>query len=223
MKSSLPCVENVDTDRCVPVTNKLLRRGEMVLAHAFRNSPVETVIFPEKKTRIKNVKEELGVHLCYTIQRGQVYTTDDMDAFLLVNVAEGSSQFLDKTVYEHCGGTRQWDFPEKTARFLSTIAAHEAQMHDEILPKTKNIHVWTLGTLPSAQGTGKGSKLMKRLIADAKSRHLPIYLETQEKKNQQFYEHLGFQTKAHRVVEGIDIWGMVYPVTPPKEKKRVLS
>jgi hypothetical protein len=59
-------------------------------------------------------------------------------------------------------------------------------------PKSPFYYLWYIGVLPSQQGAGLGTNLLKIILENAKKNNLPIYLETSEEKNFSWYEKEGF-------------------------------
>lgn len=57
-------------------------------------------------------------------------------------------------------------------------------------PKGEFIHLWLMGVLPEAQGTGIGSKLLQETLNFYKGKL--IYLETTTQENLRFYDKNGF-------------------------------
>ena len=57
-------------------------------------------------------------------------------------------------------------------------------------PKVDFIHLWLMGVLPEAQGTGIGSKLLKETLKFYEGKL--IYLETTTQENLRFYNKNGF-------------------------------
>lgn len=57
-------------------------------------------------------------------------------------------------------------------------------------PKGDFIHLWLMGVLPEAQGTGIGSKLLKETLNFYEGKL--IYLETTTQENLRFYNKNGF-------------------------------
>lgn len=60
-------------------------------------------------------------------------------------------------------------------------------------PKTNYIYLWFIGTRPSEQGKGEGSRLLKKIIEKAREARLPVYLETSKSDNLLFYKNHGFE------------------------------
>ena len=60
-------------------------------------------------------------------------------------------------------------------------------------PKDDFMHLWYIGVLPSEQGKGKGSLMMKSIIEKSKIANKKVYLETSVERNFGFYTSLGFK------------------------------
>ena len=76
-------------------------------------------------------------------------------------------------------------------------------------PKNKDyLYCWFLGVLKD--GAGAAFELRDGIMAEARTRNLPIYLETTLKRNQMAYERSGFETYHHWTddSEGIEFWFM---------------
>jgi ribosomal protein S18 acetylase RimI-like enzyme len=60
-------------------------------------------------------------------------------------------------------------------------------------PQVSMYYLWFIGVNPLYQYSGIGSKLLKELIADARSKDRLVFLETSTIKNLPWYERFGFQ------------------------------
>ena len=59
-------------------------------------------------------------------------------------------------------------------------------------PKSNYIYLWFLGVNPEKQGKGTGKKLLQDLLDIADNEVLPVYLETSNPRNLNFYQKFGF-------------------------------
>jgi GNAT superfamily N-acetyltransferase len=68
-----------------------------------------------------------------------------------------------------------------------------------------------LGVDPGCQGQGFSSRLLKPMLERADREGLPVFLETQLKKNVTLYEHFGFKVVEEGKITGGDLysWAMV--------------
>jgi predicted N-acetyltransferase YhbS len=53
-------------------------------------------------------------------------------------------------------------------------------------------YLWGLAVDPSQKAKGIGAALMQPVLAKADARKMPIYLETHDEKNVQYYQKYGF-------------------------------
>jgi ribosomal protein S18 acetylase RimI-like enzyme len=61
-------------------------------------------------------------------------------------------------------------------------------------PKEKSfLYLWFIGTLPSTQGQGYGSALLKPILEDSETKRIDVYLETSTSKNVNYYLNRGFE------------------------------
>jgi ribosomal protein S18 acetylase RimI-like enzyme len=63
---------------------------------------------------------------------------------------------------------------------------------NKLHPKEPFYYLWFIGVDPAEQSNGNGTKLLKDVIKEAKSKNRPIYLETSTLKNIPWYEKFGF-------------------------------
>ena len=65
---------------------------------------------------------------------------------------------------------------------------------------------------PAAQRSGVGRALMARVIADAATAAVPIYLETAKPDNVPYYRSFGFvETGREKLPRGASLWLMLRP------------
>lgn len=75
----------------------------------------------------------------------------------------------------------------------------------------------SVAVLPTAQGKGVASALIKPIIHQADTEGVPVYTETVTTRNVLIYEHLGFKIIAHKYLKNADLnlWGLLrYPRNP---------
>ena len=77
-------------------------------------------------------------------------------------------------------------------------------------PKKDYIYLWFLGVLPESQRNGIGSRMMQDLIKISNMKRLPVYLETSNPRNLDFYEKFGFSIyhKWNTEFIGFPVWFM---------------
>lgn len=120
-------------------------------------------------------------------------------------------------------------FGLRTMRFLRTVMKVEAQhphhtdsvdkyktpsllpSADGVIRAPRHAYLWIVGTSPSAQGKGVGSRVVGRMLKDLDKQEMPAYLETSSEWNIPFYERLGFKVVRRFDVDDLDcppLWAM---------------
>jgi ribosomal protein S18 acetylase RimI-like enzyme len=70
-------------------------------------------------------------------------------------------------------------------------------------PKVQHWHLGPIGVLPTYQGIGVGSDLLKRFCAEADACKADAFLETDRDINVKFYKKFGFKTVSESMVLGV--------------------
>lgn len=69
--------------------------------------------------------------------------------------------------------------------------------------KDQHWHLGPIGVLPTHQGTGVGSMLMKRFCSEVDACMATAFLETDKDVNVKFYEKFGFKTISDSLIFGV--------------------
>lgn len=80
----------------------------------------------------------------------------------------------------------------RKSKWLNEWASHE--------PEDQHWTLGPIGVLPTHQGSGVGSKLMKRFCIEVDACQARAYLETDKDINVSFYEKFGFKTISESVI-----------------------
>jgi ribosomal protein S18 acetylase RimI-like enzyme len=89
-----------------------------------------------------------------------------------------------------------WDdlyfiFKVSGIKLVLQILKREKLLKD-LHPKTKFCHLWFIGVKNELQGQGHGSQMLDAIKSICLGKQLPIYLETSNKDNINFYLNNGF-------------------------------
>lgn len=112
--------------------------------------------------------------------------------------------------------------PNGDKRMKSMIKMEKKR--SELMKESKSnyIYIESVGVLSEHRGKGFGGKLIRTICELADSHSIPLYLETNTKKNESLYHHFGFQTveivelEAEGTPTKLKMWLMV---RSPKQKK----
>jgi GNAT superfamily N-acetyltransferase len=157
-----------------------------ILAGAFvSNKSVNYIVRQDrqKQQRIRALMK-YSVDICSLF--GKVWLTEDQTACALLLYPDQKkttfrSVFLDLRLMVRCIGFRN----------IRKVPGREKLVH-AIQPKGRNAYLWFVGVHLSHQHTGKGSALLKQIIADCDLQQRPVYLETSTLENLPWYERFGF-------------------------------
>jgi len=154
-----------------------------VLADAFFEDPVLSWLMPNDRTRLAQLRRYFGIELRhYTLPRGRVWTTTDLAGAALslpprmwraptrVTLLEGSAFLTHLPRAARIGAAMEW-------RHL----------------RGPHYYVRDVGVLPSMQGKGLGSALMRPTLDRCDREGLPAYLEASSDRSTALYERLGFR------------------------------
>lgn len=83
-------------------------------------------------------------------------------------------------------------------------------LHREVI-SAPHVYLVGIGVRPRFQGQGVGSELLRKGLERADALRLPVYLETNEARNAEIYQHVGFETVALKKLDGLDTWAMLRP------------
>jgi ribosomal protein S18 acetylase RimI-like enzyme len=82
-------------------------------------------------------------------------------------------------------------------------------MFDEIHPTEPHRFLWFVGTRPAAQGQGRGSALLRDMLARSDVEGEAAYLDATSEHNRRLYERHGFEVVARHTVAGSPpVWAM---------------
>jgi GNAT superfamily N-acetyltransferase len=160
-----------------------IRALKAVLAEAFFEDPILAWLMPQDSKRLARLRRYFAIELRHlALPRGRVWTTSDLAGAALslppgawrsplrVTLLEGSAFGVHLSRAARLGAAIEW-------RHLR--GAH--------------YYVRDVGVLPSMQGHGLGSALLRPTLERCDREGLPAYLEASSERSAALYERLGFQ------------------------------
>jgi GNAT superfamily N-acetyltransferase len=154
-----------------------------MLADAFFDDPVLSWLMPNDRTRRAQLRRYFGIELRhYTLPRGCVWTTDDLTGVALTLPPKAWRAPTRVTLLEGSAFTTH----------LPRAAKLGAAMEWRHL-RGPHYYVRDVGVLPSMQGKGLGSALMRPTLDRCDRESLPAYLEASSERSTALYERLGFR------------------------------
>ena len=113
----------------------------------------------------------------------------------IVFLAKENEKIIGVMRMKSCNGRKTTDNPKESKAendidWRKSIWLSEWARHD---PSDQHWHLGPIGILPSHQGSGIGSELMRRFCKEVDACMAKAYLETDLDKNVGFYEKFGFK------------------------------
>jgi GNAT superfamily N-acetyltransferase len=177
------------------------------LADAFFEDPVLSWLMPNDRTRRAQLRRYFGIELrYYTLLRGRVWTTSDLAGAALtlpprawraptrVTLLEGTAFRTHLVRAARIGGAMEW--------------RHLREPH---------YYVRDVGVLPSRQGQGLGSALLRPTLERCDREGLPAYLEASSERNAALYERLGFRVTRELRIGGSPPLRLMYRAPQPAQ------
>jgi GNAT superfamily N-acetyltransferase len=163
-----------------------------VLADAFYEDPMLSWLMPNDRTRRAQLRRYFGIELRhYTLPRGRVWTTADLAGAALTLPPRAWRAPTRVTLLEGSA------FPTHLVRAARVGAAIEWRHL-----RGPHYYVRDVGVLPSRQGQGLGSALLRPTLERCDREGLPAYLEASSERNAALYERLGFRVTRELRVGG---------------------
>jgi len=162
-----------------------------VLSASFFDYPIFTFYFPDPKRRTRYLSWYFRNILNCALRYGEVYTTPEISGVVFTLPPDHTK--ISMWEYIQSGffltpfvlGFRNY----KKSIYCENFVGYT----QEKLMKTRlHYYLWGLAVDPSQKAKGIGAALMQPVLAKADARKMPIYLETHDEKNIQYYQKYGF-------------------------------
>lgn len=183
-----------------------------VLADAFDRDPLQVYMMPDPAVRQRVSPKQLEASVRYGFLYGLVLKTSGDCRGTAVWLRPGETDFSASRA-EAAGmvaaaglmGPEASQRSFRIWRLFSQIRAKEAG--------ARHWYLMVIGVLPTHQGQGIGSALMRPVLAQADMEGLPCFVETVQPRNQPLYERQGFRLASDRVDDesGLRLLSFVRP------------
>lgn len=193
-----------------------ISQASEVLAHAFHDYPMFTLIFPDADERARSLPLLWDAAIRYSLAYGEVYTNPAVSA-VACWLAPGN----EKVTFWRLLGTgfglpqAMLQFNEEARDRTLEIIHYMDLVHEREVDRAGLVrppwYLWLLGVDPAFQGQGLAGQLMRPMLARADADERSCYLETAAEANVGFYQKLGFVVVSEDVVpdHGLRFWAML--------------
>ena len=177
------------------LTILLLEQGDIpeaarVLSLAMLSCPIHVAVFQGQDAEVRRVQEQMFARLLRHYPG-------------LVFVARLDGKIVGVLRMKSCRG-RQASHPEADESTLKDTASRLSYWQavwDQHDPQEPHWHLGPVGVVPSHQGSGIGTALMRRFCREVDAREAAAFLETDRSESVRFYRGFDFQ-----VVSEVDIF-----------------
>lgn len=181
-----------------------------VVVTAFFDYPMFDLYFPDRSRRSHVMTWYLGNVLNCALRYGDVYTNPEISG-VIFTLPPGHTK-ISQLEYIQNGflaapfvlGLRDFSRSQECETFV-------ANEHENIMQDRPHYYLWGLVVDPAHKRQGIGTRLLLRFIEKADDQKMPIYLETHDEKNVEYYQRVGFVLVRSSIIPGSDvpIWCMV--------------
>jgi len=209
-------VTDTPVQAAIRLVEPQIPQASVVLARAFHDDPMFTLIFPDADERAQSLPLLWDAAIRYSLTYGEVYTTPAVNA-VACWLAPGNEKItfwrLLGTGFElpqailHFNEDARWRTLD-IVRCMDLVHEREVNRAELVAPPW---YLWLLGVDPAFQGQGLAQQLMLPVLALADAAGDACYLETAAEANVGFYQKFGFEVVCEDVVpdHGLRFWAMV--------------
>ena len=188
-----------------------LGKAGKILADSFFEDPAWVRVIPDDIVREDKLPITFEFILTYVLKYGEVYSpSGDLEGVALWlphNKIEFTFWRMLRSGAFRKGMQMGQDIGNRIQKVFDPI-------DDDRKRNMKNrsyIYLQAIGVAPEYQGRGYGSELLRTMFQRCDLEGLPIYLETETKRNVEMYKKLGFTILKERNISDYDfpIWEMI--------------
>jgi GNAT superfamily N-acetyltransferase len=186
------------------------KKATDVLVAAFFDYPMFDLYFPDRNRRKKTMTWYLGKVLNCALSYGEVYTTPEISG-VIFTLPPGHTKISQWEYIQN--GFLPSVFVLGVRDFVRSQACEEyvANEHERLMKGREHYYLWGLVVDPPSKRQGVGTALLKPFIEKADAEKMPIYLETHDERNVDYYQRMDFQLVATSKIpkSEVPIWCMV--------------
>ena len=182
----------------------------LLLARAFFDDPLFCFFFPDSASRLARACYTFRFISAHAGKRGRVTLSERSGAGACIWLP---SNAIDRNLMDQIRfGALAMVFKQGRQAISRQDAAsrHMKSLHHKLLPEP-HLYLSTIGVDPQFRGQGVAGSLLAPLLAEADESGHPIYLDTHNAKNIEFYRRFGFGVVHHGPMpeSRISHWAMV--------------
>ena len=168
-----------------------IKMASDVLAASFFDYPMFTFYFPDIKRRTRYLSWYFRNILNCALRYGEVYTTPEISG-VIFTLPPGHTKI---SMWEYIqNGFFLTPFVLGFRNYKQSMDCESfvGYTQEKLMKNRLHYYLWGLAVDPIQKAKGIGAALMQPVLAKADARKMPIYLETHDEKNVQYYQKYGF-------------------------------
>ena len=194
----------------VNLSKKHIHLASKVLSRAFQNDPVLRWQIPNTNKRLAQIHTFWKLSLRIGIKYGEAYATSENLEGIAIWRPPKNVNISYWTFVRHGGYRIPFKFGVDTAKRMSFFQAVNNSIRD-IYMKVPYWYLDVIAVDPRYQGRGFARMLMNPMLKRIDKEKLPIWAETNLKRNVIFYEHFDFKILEEIIIPDTNIvnWFMI--------------
>jgi GNAT superfamily N-acetyltransferase len=201
----------VDEPKIERLTKRDYGRARTALGQAFFDYNLMCYAAPDARRRLRATTSLYGALLADCFRLGEVYVAGDCAGVACWLPPEHA---LPTFWRQARSGMLALPFRFGVGGFRKLLAYDEvaSALHHELAPRP-HWFLDAIGVVPTRQGQGVGSALMRPMLERADRLGIACYLDTHQEQNVRLYQRHGFEIARRADVPGhpVPVWAMVRP------------
>jgi len=183
------------------------RRVAALLARAFQDDPQMVAAFPDAERRARSLPWLIGLNVRYGCLYGEVYATPQMEG-AVVWLPPTATMFTFSRIARAGMLAAPFKVSWRALGRLAVMERYAARLRLRHAPMP-HWYLSQIGVVPSHQGRGLGSALLRSTLARIDAEQGCCYLETTKQANVRFYQQHGFRVvgDGETYAGGPHVWG----------------
>ena len=159
-----------------------------ILSACFETNKSVNWIVKQDVKRKERIRYLMDYSFEACIKTGQIYLTDNLTGVIIYSNSDNKLPILEEAFL-----TVQYIWKVTGIDGIGRALKRE-QYINQYHPKDEEfIYIWFIGLKETEAGKGVGSAMLQEVIDKSNARQIPIYLETSNERNMNFYKKHGFE------------------------------
>jgi len=159
-----------------------------ILSECFEKNKTVNYIVKQDAKRKERIRGLIDYSFEACIDSGLIYFTEDLTGVIICSMSDDKLPILEEAYL-----TVRFIFKVTGVEGIAKALKREKYIQQYHPQDSEFIYIWFIGLKKTEQGRGVGSKMLGEIIQRSNEKQLPVYLETSEERNLNFYVKHGFE------------------------------